>query len=238
MAGKTITFCELFAGIGGFRLGLEKVNYGLEAVHSRELLQSKTSKDIQGDSTNLESRQVGFTCVYANELNKYAAQIYERHYEKPDTRDIREVPATDIPDHDLLTAGFPCQSFSIAGKRGGFNDTRGTLFFEVARILKAKRPKYLLLENVKGLLSSKTPLPLDSFMLIYSEEVALEETIRCTNFVPINSWKILTENLGNYLNKIGGLDGLIGRLRYLQTRQELTMKKPSTLTTELMRLYE
>ena len=68
-----------------------------------------------------------------------------------DTRDIREVK--DIPDHDLLTAGFPCQSFSIAGKRGGFTDTRGTLFFEIARIAKQKQPRLLLLENVKGLLS-------------------------------------------------------------------------------------
>ena len=187
---KTLRFVELFAGIGGFRLGLEKVNYGLDSVGSGGLLQSKTSKDIQGDSTNLESRQVGFTCVYTNEFNKYAASIYERHYGQRssiknkgqtnegtqagdtkrqsskltntsaegqfscvDTRDIREVKADEIPDHDLLTAGFPCQSFSIAGKRGGFEDTRGTLFFEIARIAKQKQPRLLLLENVKGLLS-------------------------------------------------------------------------------------
>jgi len=284
-------FIELFAGIGGFRYGLEATNREKNG-ESQKIEKNGNSKGYKElKSSNAEGGQPSehsngrlqeqFTCVYANEFNKYATQIYEKNYAKKDTkhahigekseqeerpqgrertadergvqlrsgngtaplcsidtRDIRTVCAEEIPDHDLLTAGFPCQSFSIAGKRGGFNDTRGTLFFEVARILKAKRPKYLLLENVKGLLSSKTPLPLDSFMLIYSEEVALEETIRCTNFVPINSWKILTENLGNYLNKIGGLDGLIGRLRYLQTRQELTMKKPSTLTTELMRLYE
>ena len=67
--------------------------------------------------------------------------------------DIRKVKADGLPDFDLLAAGFPCQSFSIAGKRGGFEDTRGTLFFEIARILSVKRPALLLLENVKGLLS-------------------------------------------------------------------------------------
>jgi len=132
------------------------------------------------------SKQRQFTCVYTNEFNKYAAQIYERNFndkryksrgEQPqeerehsggnelhpkseygeahivDTRDIREVKAEEIPDHDLLTGGFPCQSFSIAGKRRGFNDTRGTLFFDIARICEQKKPRLLLLENVKGLLS-------------------------------------------------------------------------------------
>jgi len=70
-----------------------------------------------------------------------------------DTTSITEVNAKDIPDHDLLVGGFPCQAFSIAGKRRGFNDTRGTLFFDVARILKAKHPRLFILENVKGLLS-------------------------------------------------------------------------------------
>ena len=72
---------------------------------------------------------------------------------KVDTRSITDVSAESIPDHDLLVGGFPCQAFSIAGKRRGFDDTRGTLFFEIARILKDKRSRYFLLENVKGLLS-------------------------------------------------------------------------------------
>lgn len=90
-------------------------------------------------------------CVYSNEWDKYANSVYKKHYGECDESDIRTV--TNIPDHDLLCAGFPCQSFSIAGKRGGFEDTRGTLFFEIARIARDKRPRYLLLENVKGLLS-------------------------------------------------------------------------------------
>jgi DNA (cytosine-5)-methyltransferase 1 len=122
-SNQKLRVCELFAGIGGFRLGIEQA-FGKENVEF----------------------------VFVSEWDKYAAQIYERNFnEKPDTRDIREVQ--DIPDHDLLTAGFPCQSFSIAGKRGGFEDTRGTLFFEIARIAKQKQPRLLLLENVKGLLS-------------------------------------------------------------------------------------
>lgn len=79
------------------------------------------------------------------------------HQQQPsnriDQRDITTVLTSEIPDHDLLVGGFPCQSFSIAGKRRGFEDTRGTMFFEVARILRDKRPRYLILENVKGLLS-------------------------------------------------------------------------------------
>jgi len=92
-------------------------------------------------------------CVYSNEWDKYANSVYRKHFGECDQTDITKVNATDIPDHDLLCGGFPCQSFSIAGKRGGFNDTRGTLFFDIARILKEKHPRLCLLENVKGLLS-------------------------------------------------------------------------------------
>lgn len=138
-------YIELFAGIGGFRYGLESV---------RPAGKNKKENSLGRDSTNFEEGSTWeptYRCVYANEWDKYAAQIYEKHYEKPDTRDIREVK--EVPDHDLLTAGFPCQAFSVAGKRGGFEDTRGTLFFEIARIAKQKQPRLLLLENVKGLLS-------------------------------------------------------------------------------------
>lgn len=103
---------------------------------------------------DLALNKLGFECVYVNEWNKFAAEIYEKNFKhKPDTRDITTVDVSEIPDHDLLVGGFPCQSFSVAGKRGGFQDTRGTLFFDIARIAKAKKPSYLLLENVKGLLS-------------------------------------------------------------------------------------
>lgn len=103
---------------------------------------------------DLALERLGHEIIYVNEWDKFAAQIYEKNFKtKPDTKDIRLVDTTSIPECDLLVGGFPCQTFSIAGKRGGFNDTRGTMFFEIARILKNKRPPYLLLENVKGLLS-------------------------------------------------------------------------------------
>ena len=89
-----------------------------------------------------------------SEIDKYAIQIYQNNF--PDHKnygDITKIEPAAIPDFDLFCGGFPCQAFSIAGKRRGFEDTRGTLFFEIARILKVKRPRLLLLENVKGLLS-------------------------------------------------------------------------------------
>ncbi len=103
---------------------------------------------------DLALNRLGHKCVYVNEWDKYSAQTYEKNFKhKPDTRDITVVPTSEIPDHDLLVGGFPCQAFSIAGKRKGFNETRGTLFFDIARILKEKHTRYFILENVKGLLS-------------------------------------------------------------------------------------
>lgn len=93
-------------------------------------------------------------CVGYSEINKYAIQTYQKHYPNhTNYGDITKINECDLPDFDLLVGGFPCQSFSVAGKRGGFADTRGTLFFDIARIVKHKRPHLLLLENVKGLLS-------------------------------------------------------------------------------------
>jgi len=151
---KKIRFIDLFAGIGGFRYGLEKAG-----EHIQEQRTSRDDIRPDGDKPDINSGQKGressnaFSCVYSNEWDKYAASVYKKHFGECDTHDITTVPASDIPDHDLLCGGFPCQSFSIAGKRGGFNDTRGTLFFDIARILKKKQPRLCLLENVKGLLS-------------------------------------------------------------------------------------
>lgn len=93
-------------------------------------------------------------CIGYSEIDKYASQIYQKHFpEHKNYGDITKIDATTLPDFELLVGGFPCQSFSIAGKRGGFNDTRGTMFFELARILRAKQPRLFVFENVKGLLS-------------------------------------------------------------------------------------
>jgi DNA (cytosine-5)-methyltransferase 1 len=121
-----ITFADLFAGIGGFRLGIEQAS---------------------------EKLGIPVKCVFSSEIEKNAVKIYEKNFKETPSGDITKIHTDDIANMDLLCGGFPCQSFSIAGKRGGFNDTRGTLFFEIARIAEHKRPKMLFLENVKGLLN-------------------------------------------------------------------------------------
>jgi len=92
-------------------------------------------------------------CVGYSEVDPYAIEIYEKHFNHKNYGDITKIKAESLPEFDALVGGFPCQAFSIAGKRKGFSDTRGTLFFDVARIIKEKQPRLLLLENVKGLLS-------------------------------------------------------------------------------------
>lgn len=126
---KKFTFIDLFAGIGGMRIAFDRA---------------------------------GGLCVYSNEWNKYSQQTYFTNFGEQPDGDITKVNENDIPDHDILVAGFPCQPFSIAGvskknslgRETGFADkTQGTLFFDVCRILKAKRPKAFMLENVKNLCS-------------------------------------------------------------------------------------
>jgi|TARA_R100000093_G_scaffold68009_1_gene39492 DNA (cytosine-5)-methyltransferase 1 len=92
-------------------------------------------------------------CIGYSEIDKYAIQIYEQHFNHKNYGDATAINPCELPDFDLLVGGFPCQAFSVAGKRKGFDDTRGTLFFDIARICAEKRPRYLVLENVKGLLS-------------------------------------------------------------------------------------
>lgn len=95
----------------------------------------------------------GCKCVYSSDIDEYVCRTYELNFGIFPKSDITKVSSTDIPDFDILCAGFPCQPFSVAGKRLGFADTRGTLFFDVARILNDKKPTAFILENVKGIVN-------------------------------------------------------------------------------------
>ncbi len=117
---KKLKIIDLFAGIGGIRLGFEKI---------------------------------GAECVFSSEWDKHAQDMYEENYGERPVGDINDVNPKDIPDHDFLLAGFPCQPFSIAGKQLGFADTRGTLFFNIEKILEEKKPYGFLLENVSRLVT-------------------------------------------------------------------------------------
>ncbi|MFS0562600.1 DNA (cytosine-5-)-methyltransferase [Terribacillus sp. 179-K 1B1 HS] len=113
--------------------------------------------------------KLGGTCVLASEIDRFANQAYEALYGEPTVGDITKVAAEDVPDHDVLVGGFPCQAFSVAGKRGGFDDARGTLFFEAARIAAEKQPKLVLLENVKGLVGHDKGRTLDTIVKTLNE---------------------------------------------------------------------
>lgn len=112
-----MTFIDLFAGLGGFRIALESL---------------------------------GAKCVYSNEWDEPVQKVYQDNFGDLPEGDITKVDEKLIPDHDILCAGFPCQAFSISGKQRGFEDSRGTLFFDVARIVKEKEPKIVFMENVKN----------------------------------------------------------------------------------------
>lgn len=97
--------------------------------------------------------KLGGTCVFSSEWDKHAQKTYAHNFGEIPAGDITQISESDIPNHDILLAGFPCQPFSIIGDKQGFEDTRGTLFFDIARILKQKQPSAFLLENVKQLLT-------------------------------------------------------------------------------------
>lgn len=98
----------------------------------------------------LAMESFGAKCVFSSEIDKHAQNVYKLNYKELPNGDITEINEKDIPKHEILCGGFPCQAFSISGKQLGFSDTRGTLFFEIARIVKEHQPKLLFLENVKN----------------------------------------------------------------------------------------
>lgn len=124
MYREKLKFIDLFCGIGGFRIAFEEA---------------------------CEENNIQPECVFSSDIDKYAQESYEANFGETPYGDITKIDENDIPDHDILFAGFPCQPFSIIGQMKGLNDTRGTLFFDIARIIEAKRPKAFILENVKQL---------------------------------------------------------------------------------------
>lgn len=143
----------MFSGIGGFEYGIERAFYN-STIRKKASGKDNEEAGCSVFKVGYEKGRFGASCVGFSEIDKYATAIYQYHFpEHKAFGDAFNIDPGTIPDFDLLCGGFPCQAFSIAGKRGGFKDTRGTLFFEIARIASAKRPKFLLLENVKGLLS-------------------------------------------------------------------------------------
>lgn len=116
-------------------------------------------------------QNLGGKCVFSSEIDKYAQKTYETNFGEVPFGDITKIHEKDIPDHDILCGGFPCQAFSIAGKRKGFEETRGTLFFDIARILKEKQPKAFFLENVKGLTNHNKGKTLKTILKVLREDL-------------------------------------------------------------------
>lgn len=154
---NTFKFIDLFAGIGGFHL----------AMHN-----------------------LGGECVFASEWDKYARITYEENFKKISPEifkngkynwDINDIEPPEIDNFDVLCAGFPCQPFSIAGKREGFNDTRGTLFFNIEEIISVKRPKVVFLENVKNLVSHDKGKTFETIIQILEDKLGYKAYSKVLN---------------------------------------------------------
>ena len=151
-------------------------------------------------------QNLGGNCVFSSEIDKYAKQTYDLNFGEVPFGDITKIDENDIPEHDILCAGFPCQAFSIAGKRKGFEDeTRGTLFFDIARIIKAKKPKAFFLENVKGLKNHDKGRTLKTILKVLREDLKYyvpdPEIINAKDFgVPQNRERIFIVGFKEGLN--------------------------------------
>lgn len=150
---RKIRIIDLFAGVGGIRLGFTKA---------------------------AQSFGIDTECVFTSEIDTWACKTYSKNFSQDlhnPLCDITQIDENNIPEYDVLLAGFPCQAFSIAGKRGGFEDTRGTLFFDVARLIKKNRPKAFLLENVKGLTNHRSGKTLEVILNTLRDDLGYKSTV-------------------------------------------------------------
>jgi DNA (cytosine-5)-methyltransferase 1 len=141
---EKVKFIDLFCGIGGFRQAMD------EACSENELIPQ---------------------CVFSSDIDPYCQDSYEANFDHRPFGDITQINEKDIPDHDILFAGFPCQPFSIIGQMKGFNDIRGTLFFDIARIIQHKKPKAFILENVKQLVGHDKGKTLKTILDVLEKEL-------------------------------------------------------------------
>jgi len=171
---------------------------------------------IGGFRTGFEKNK--YNCVFSSEIDEHAGEMYEANYNEKVFKDITKINEKEIPNHDVLLAGFPCQPFSIAGEKKGFNDTRGTLFFDIERILKEKQPKAIVLENVKHFKSHDNGNTLKVVL------DALNKLGYTTN------WKVLNaKDFGVAQNRertiiVGSLDGIKFDFNKLAQKQPLYIK--------------
>lgn len=186
MVDKKLKFIDLFAGIGGFRLGFENA---------------------------------GCKCVFSSEIDDHACEMYELNFGENPRCDITQLNPKDIPDFDILCAGFPCQAFSICGKQKGFYDeTRGTLFFDICRIIEEKKPRAFVLENVSNLEKHDSGRTLTVMLSVLSElgYTVVYKVLNARNFgVPQNRQRIII---------VGNLNGRAFDFTKLKTNTIETMK--------------
>ncbi|WRH66870.1 MAG: DNA (cytosine-5-)-methyltransferase [Planktothrix sp. GU0601_MAG3] len=150
-------YIDLFCGVGGFRIAINQV---------------------------LNAKNINPKCVFSSDIDSDAQKIYQMNFGEKPAGDITQIMAEDIPEHDILLAGFPCQPFSICGQLKGFEDTRGTLFFDIARILASKKPNYFILENVKQLVGHNQGKTLKSIIEVleklgYTVEYKVLNALNC-----------------------------------------------------------
>lgn len=184
---KTYTFVDLFAGIGGFNLGLSRA---------------------------------GFKCVASVENNEHACKMYKLNYDIDPFGDVTKIDSSKFPDFDILTAGFPCQAFSICGKQKGFYDeTRGTLIFDVLKLIEEKKPKVVFLENVKNLVTHDKGR---TFKVIIN---SLENLGYTVNYKILNAKDFNTPQNRERIIIIGSKDGIVFDFDKIKTKSISSMEK-------------